>query len=432
MSIETNIELRSVEVQEILGQVPNKIIRYGITVIFIVVLCLIIGSFFFKYPDIITAPISVTTQNPPEYLKSQLSGKIDTIFVTDKQKVTENTYIAVIENSSKFNDFLILKDFLTETELFFTDFDTSIVDFPEKSLQLGELQTYYSDFVKQTDEYFTFVKLNYHNKKIASLEKQKIQTQKYYSNLQNQIKILENEFEVQSEIYNRAYEIYNAGVSSKSEFSEAESIYLQKKYSVENSKNSIINTEIEISQIEQTILDLQLEYYQQISTYKTNLQQSYDLLKTQAENFELKYLFKSSIEGIISFTSIWSENQNIETNKVIFSIVPEKETEIIAYIQMPIEGSGKVKENQRVNIKFSGFPYMEYGIVEGTISSISLAPTDNYYQVKVILPKGLTTNYGTVLNFSQEMQGTAEIITEDLSVFMRIMNPIKSVSKEKI
>lgn len=432
MSEETNIELRSEEVQEILGQVPNKIIRYGITVLFLVVLSLIIGSFFFKYPDIIYAQLTVTTENPPEYVKSKVSGKIDTLFVSDKQKVTSETYLAIIENSANFNDFLTLKEFIDSFENFFNDLDSSNLNFPEKSLQLGEIQSYYSDLVKQTAEYFTFVKLNYHDKKISSLEKQKTQTQKYYKNLCTQIEILDNEFDVQTKKYERATEIYNAGATSKSELDDAESVYLQKKYSVENSKNSLINTEIEISQLEQSILDLQLEYYQQISTFKTNLKQSFDLLKTQTEIWEQTYLLKSSIDGIVTFTNVWSKNQNIEANQIVFTVVPEKETEIIAYLELPVEGSGKVKENQRVNIKFSNFPYMEYGIVEGKISSISLAPTDNKFKVKVELINGLSTNYGTELIFSQEMQGTAEIITEDLSVFLRIMNPIKSLLKEKI
>jgi HlyD family secretion protein len=432
LSEETNIELRSEEVQEILGQVPNKIIRYGITVLFIIVLSLITGSFFFKYPDIIYAPLSVTTQNPPEYVKSKISGKIDTLFVSDKQKVNNETYLAIIENSANFNDFITLKEFIQNSEAFFIDLDSANLLLPEKSLQLGEIQTYYSDLIKQIDEYFTFIKLNFHNKKISSFEKQKIQTQKYYKSLCTQVEILESEFDVQTEKYERATEIFNAGATSKSEFSDAESVYLQKKYSIENSKNSLINTEIEISQLEQNILDLQLEYYQQLSTFKTNLTQSFDLLKNQAEAWEQTYLLKSSIDGIVTFTNIWNQNQNIDANQIVFTVVPETETEIIAYLELPIEGSGKVKENQRVNIKFSNFPYMEYGMVEGKISSISLAPAENYYKVKVDLTNGLTTNYGTVLPFSQEMMGTAEIITDDLSVFLRIMNPVKSMLKEKI
>ena len=41
------IELRSEEVQEVMGQIPAWIVRWGITILFIVVLALLVGSYFF-------------------------------------------------------------------------------------------------------------------------------------------------------------------------------------------------------------------------------------------------------------------------------------------------------------------------------------------------------------------------------------------------
>lgn len=49
--IKENIELRSEKVRNIIGQIPSRIIRSGITVIFIIVIFLLTGSYFFHYPD---------------------------------------------------------------------------------------------------------------------------------------------------------------------------------------------------------------------------------------------------------------------------------------------------------------------------------------------------------------------------------------------
>ena len=40
------------------------------------------------------------------------------------------------------------------------------------------------------------------------------------------------------------------------------------------------------------------------------------------------------------------------------------------------------------------------------------------------------TNYGKTLEFSQEMTGSAEIITEDLRLLDKFLNPIKAVIKK--
>ena len=56
------IELRSEEVQEVMNRVPAWILRSGITVLFVIVVALVAGSYWFKYPDVIAAEVTVSTQ----------------------------------------------------------------------------------------------------------------------------------------------------------------------------------------------------------------------------------------------------------------------------------------------------------------------------------------------------------------------------------
>jgi len=99
-------------------------------------------------------------------------------------------------------------------------------------------------------------------------------------------------------------------------------------------------------------------------------------------------------------------------------------------------GIGKVKLGQIVNIKFDNFPYMEFGMLKGKIKSISLIPTvtdkGSIYSAEVLFPNKLISNYGKTLAFSQEMTGTAEIITDDTKLLHRFFNPLKSLWKNNI
>ena len=52
-----DIEIHSDEVQEVMNRIPSWILRWGTTVIFGVVSFIIIGSYWFKYPDKINAHI---------------------------------------------------------------------------------------------------------------------------------------------------------------------------------------------------------------------------------------------------------------------------------------------------------------------------------------------------------------------------------------
>ena len=76
-------------------------------------------------------------------------------------------------------------------------------------------------------------------------------------------------------------------------------------------------------------------------------------------------------------------------------------------------------------MKFLNYPYFEFGLVRGKIEKVSLIPNDNKYLVEIIFPFGLVSNYGKRLSFQPEMTGSAEIVTDDLSLIERFFYPSK-------
>ena len=82
----SDIELRSNEVREILNRPPKWILRYGIVLIFIVLVGLLAGSWFFRYPEILTAPIVVSTENLPFDIVAKTSKRIDTLMVAESSE----------------------------------------------------------------------------------------------------------------------------------------------------------------------------------------------------------------------------------------------------------------------------------------------------------------------------------------------------------
>ena len=64
---------------------------------------------------------------------------------------------------------------------------------------------------------------------------------------------------------------------------------------------------------------------------------------------------------------------------------------------------------------------------KGKIISISQVPRNNQYAVDVEFANGLITSYKKQLDYKQEMQGTADIVTTDLRLFQRIFNQIRSL-----
>ncbi|HAQ17655.1 MAG TPA: hypothetical protein DCR40_00285 [Prolixibacteraceae bacterium] len=108
------------------------------------------------------------------------------------------------------------------------------------------------------------------------------------------------------------------------------------------------------------------------------------------------------------------------------------QTPIIGRINLPVKYFGKVAVGQKVNIKLEDFPSNEYGFIKARIKNISTTPKNGIYLVEVQLPQDLMTNFNIPIKFSQEMKGSAEIITEDLRLIQRFINPVKSLLKHRI
>lgn len=426
------IELRSEEVQEILGRPPHWMISSGITVIFIVIAGVFIGSYFFKYPDVLNATIVVTTENLPAGVVARTSGRIDTLFVKEKQKVIKGDVLALITNTASYNDISKLKSSISK----FNISDASTFNPIDDNFQLGEVQSAYLAFVKALEDYKQFVQTDYYNKKIASTENQINSQRKILQKTIEQLRFSKAQLLSEKQLFKMDSTLYAQHSLSRSEFENAKSKHLQEEQSYENSLLNIDNLKINLLQTEQSVLDLKKQFSEQLKGLQIALTSSYDMLQTQLINWEQSYLLVSPCDGIATLTNYWQKNQNVASGDVIITIVPEKDTKIIGKIYLPQQGAGKVKKGQTVNIKFANFPYMEYGIVQVKIKNISLVPVvvkeERVYLLEVVFPEKLKTTYGKELTFSQEMQGSAEIVTDDLRLLDKFINPIKAIFKNKI
>jgi len=74
------IELRSEKIRHIIGEIPSGIVRYGITIITIVILALLAGAYFIPYPETINAKVQITNAHqgtidfPYKYVNTMARG----------------------------------------------------------------------------------------------------------------------------------------------------------------------------------------------------------------------------------------------------------------------------------------------------------------------------------------------------------------------
>ena len=430
----TRIEFRSEPVQEILGSVPSWIIRWGTSLFFVIIVLLLVGSWFFRYPEVVpNLNIEVVTTQPPADVVARSTGKIEEFFITDKQLVSRGDSIAVIENPAQFKDMFLLREELRRFRPLLDENKFGIVSGSNFSnnMQLGDVQDEYAEFLKDFLDLKNFVELDYYNRKIETLEQQISDYNLYYNYMYTQRQTLEEDLELENRDYERWETLYDSSAISQSELDNSKSDLLQKQHAFEGARTNLANTQIKIDELRGEKLDLQLQYEQEKSDIQLSIHKSFNNLKGAINRWVQDYLIVAPIDGSATFNKFWTVNQNITEGEKIISIVPLDSSNIIGKLTMPVYRSGKVKVGQKVNIRFENYPYMEFGMVTGYVEKISIVPADNTYAVDVSFPYGLKTNYQVDLPFAQKMRGNAEIITQDIRLLERIIRPLRSLIQNR-
>jgi HlyD family secretion protein len=420
------VELQRKEVEDMLGRVPGWITRNGMILFFILFALLLFGSWVFRYPDIKRARIVVTSVNPPADLKARTSGKIVRLFVVNNQQVKRGDVLAMIENPATYEDVVQLKNNLAFLDSLSIEEITD--DLTElKNVELGTIQSDYSLFLKVYRDFMEFRRIDYHQRKVETARTELEKQQEYSRSLSERVSTQEQAYELAQRQFNRNASLFEQGVISASDLEESRSEMLTERNKRQELISLMAENNINIARTEDQMVDLELKQQEEQSGMINSLEESYNNLKASITSWEQNYLLVAPVDGSVTFTRFWSENQNVKSGEKVLTIIPDESGSMLGKISLPLEGAGKVQVGNQVNIQFDNFPHLEYGMVKGFVSNISEVSEDDFYTVEVEFPDGLRSYYGYDIVFSQNMQGTAEILTDKKRLLVRVLDPIRSV-----
>jgi len=413
--------LYSDPVREIMGKPPRRILRWGTTIMFLVFVLFIFFAWLIRYPDIIPAAVEITTTNPPVTLVTKITGHINSLFVKEREKVNVGQLVALMETTASMKEIELLKQTIDTIKTPETLSSRLLPAFSE----LGELQGFYGTFLKNLSDLNNYMINDFYGSKIASLTDEINGIQEFISRLSIKEKLYSENQRLEAKKYSRDSSLFVSKVIAESGLENSHQSLLRVSMELQQARLDHSSKTIELSEKRQQLQDYRITRIDEKEKLVSVLHETFLNLKAQINLWENTYLLISPIEGIVSFTKFWSANQSVVKDEPVVSIVPIDAGKFLGRINLKMERSGKVKTGMVVNIKLSGYPYMEYGMVRGIVKSKSLVPAEDAYVIEIELPDGLTTLYGKTLDFTQNMQGTAEIITENIRLIQKIVNPFR-------
>ncbi len=430
-----DIMVRSDYLTEILQQTPIWIIKWGNTLFLFFVLSLFALAAYIKYPDTISAPMELVTQNPPLEVNSKINGKIDTLYFANQAIINEGSLIAKIYSIANYKDVLSLEKFI-EPLLNSNDFSKyNNVELP-KNLQLGSLGNDYNLLFREFTNLKYFLKQDYTFQKINSLEKEIQKNVQLNSILKGQEEIYTKEIQLLKNNFERYDKLRNDGNASFESVENAEREWLNAKRTYESSKMSQVQNELEIERLEIQKKELLNSRSSETNTQFQRIKELLSTFNISINSWKEDYLIFAPISGILTYDPFLTNESPIISEQTLFQIVPEKQdNKIIGICNMPVRNSGEIQKGNTVQVQLDAFPHQEYGIITGEVNSIArIAQNDNsnnqtFTQLLISFPNGLKTAYGKDLKFTQRMTGRALIVKEKRSLLDRLFDRVLSVFK---
>lgn len=419
-----NIELRSEEVQEILTRVPNWMIRWGNTLFLSLIILVLVMAWFIKYPDIIQTSVFLTTENPAEKVYARTTARIDSIFIEPNQQVFSGQPLALLENTANYSDIVYLNALIDTLEVSEKEFTFPIDDLP--LLFLGEVEQAYANFENSYIAYSINKDLRPFSNEANAQQLKLSELKGQLSNLESQIRINKRELQFKENDLKRSNKLYDKGVIAEREYETKQIEFLQAQRNYENLINlrSQLRDGINSTSSSSRATDIN-RTRESMSLYKS-LIQSLNQLKKSLKDWEYLYLLKAEQSGTVTFMNYWNMNQRANQGDMIFTVIPKDSKGFLAKLSAPAQNSGKIKTGQTVNINLANYPENEFGVLKGTISSVSALPDEEQnYIIDVSLPDSLVTTYRKPIDYKPEMPGSAEIITDDLRLLERLFIQFK-------
>lgn len=159
----------------------------------------------------------------------------------------------------------------------------------------------------------------------------------------------------------------------------------------------------------------------------------YDLnkLTVDVQEWKKKHVLMAAKNGHIYFTQPLTPDQPVKAGQKLFYIASGA-NQYFGETMVPQAEMSKIKIGQKVIIKVNHLPFEKYGVIEGKVAQISELPLNNGNYVLNI--SFLHSDKGLIHspNLRAGMDASAEIITQNITLFNRITSGLFNKAMKKL
>ena len=366
-----HIELHHREVTDLLGDAPKWLIHSGSYLIYIILILLLTGAAFIRYPDVVPGTALIDDLANAEWIIVNSSGQIETFMVENDAFVKRGDTIAIMQNPARLNDIQRFLRIVTNVEKYYLTNNTDLLREYDFDLVMGEMSDAYENFTNAVRNCMIYDDFNYFSERNSFLRRE--------------LAVLRKE---------------------------------PGKY------------ELDMLKIERDIFELSISHQAEIAKNRKLLEVAYEGVVNAKRNWESNNLIQSHSDGRILLGDVRSLTRLVNKGDTIGSVISNNKGEYVARMQLNQEQIAGVETGNTVNIRLAKYPEHTYGMLTGEVNTITFVPNNMLYVVDIRFYDQLLTTAKKEINYELGLKGNAEIITANRSVLSRIFSPVYALFRK--
>ena len=410
--------------RSIMDKAPRWVLNYGILVIFAVLAIVLFLTLFIKFPNTLSAPVLIVSEQTTFKIYSRSEGKV--IFVKKNFDVVEkDEVIAFFDKGINIDQILMFDSYLTGVLSQFSGLQNPVEFSMPNFRELGEFENGYFELKLMMSEFNQILNDSSYMKKIGFHNRSLQHFKNINENLLRQKKLHSEEEALYSSNLELKEKLYEFGASSILELNEYQRINSQISKSSLNIDFNIENNSLSLVEKERLIYNEVTDRVKVIENKLFEVLRYFVILRNGIDLWKTENLIISPGRGVLDFSDFKDQYQFVTRGKELLSVIPE----VSSYrgeARLSMANSGLIAEGQKALIALDNYPSREFGFLEGSVALISEIPYENSYVVEIELPGYNLSNSGYEFSSLNNVTGSVEIVTEDLSLFNKLFYSLRS------
>jgi HlyD family secretion protein len=445
--LSTALEDHSAEGIEILYSEPSRIIRVTILLMLLLVVAILVWSFFGRADVIVSAPGILAPEDEVRRVYAPINGELVDMYVTEGAPVSEGDLLARLNA----RDAIQVAANALEAELALEEVEQEYREFPAHRALLERHAGTLKEQI-ETAERLSEKRVTEGLAKLAQAQKAKLEEAR--GTLEKATRNREaarREWDKLKRLFARP----GGGGVSKNKVDEARDAYLLSETDYKLAEAKLGELEFQLSEeyssaraefesSDQKLEQLRIDYEKALNdikreAYRVELKYRSARLAAEAatrikfENIDAENFLRilAPVSGVVTAVAFTQEGDKIQANTPLLSIAPKGARSVLK-IDINERDRGFLREGLEVKMKFSAFPYQRYGFISGTLEYIS--PSAQRSAADAVVYTGhvsLDKDYYRVDEMDYPlrygMAATAEVVVRKRRLIDMALDPLRQI-----